>query len=161
MKALVLYRSFYGNTKQVAEAIGERLRAKGMEAVVQDVRQKLPDPASIDLVFNGAPTRIKRANRRSVGILRKLKARGIGGKPIAIFDTCAVLPEDPEERKKSEPWVVPGAAGIMHRVATDLGLNVYRETLRCEVKELKGPLVDDALDRARSFADAVAASLKT
>lgn len=42
MKALVLYRSYYGNTKMVADAVARGLNDAGFEAVVQDVRGKLP-----------------------------------------------------------------------------------------------------------------------
>lgn len=95
MKALILYRSFYGNTKSVAETIEGRLKEKGCQTIVQDVRQRLPDLHQIDIVLNGAPTRIKRANRRSVAVLKKLKSRGISSKPVAIFDTCGIIPTDP------------------------------------------------------------------
>ena len=32
-----------------------------------------------------------------------------------------------------------------------LGLNVYPDTLRCEVKGMKGPLAEDPHERARAF----------
>ncbi len=158
MKALILYRSYHGNTRQVADAIGQRLKEKGCEPVIQDVRQKLPDLSGFDLVLNGSPTRIKRPNGRSLRVLGKLKARGISSKPIAIFDTCAIIPTTPEELAKSGEWIIPGAAGILHKAAKDLGLNVFAETLRCEVKELNGPLVENAIPKALAFADALVAA---
>jgi len=157
MKALILYRSYHGNTKEVAEALGVRLKERGYEPVVQDVRQPLPDVRGFDIVLNGAPTRIKRANRQSMAVLRKLKSKGISSKPIAIFDTVAKIPTEPAELEKARAWLFPGAAGIMHKHAVDLGLNVYKETLRCEVNGMKGPLVDGAADKAKAFADDFAA----
>ena len=85
MKALVLYRSHYGNTRRVAEAIAERLAAKGHAVVVQDVRRRLPGLTDVDVTFNGAPTRMKRAGFRSMGVLRKLKRRGFG-RLLAILE---------------------------------------------------------------------------
>jgi menaquinone-dependent protoporphyrinogen IX oxidase len=38
MKALVLYRSYHGNTKQVADKIAKELATKGVESAVQDLR---------------------------------------------------------------------------------------------------------------------------
>jgi hypothetical protein len=41
----------------------------------------------------------------------------------------------------------------MHRVAKEQGLNVYQETLRCEVQGgVKGPLAEHQLEKATSFA---------
>jgi len=154
MKALILYRSFFGNTKLVAETIEGRLREKGYQTIVQDVRQKLPDLQQVDIVLNGAPTRIKRANRRSVAVLKKLKSRGISTKPVAIFDTCGIIPTDPAKYEEARPWLIPGAAGIMHKAAVDLGLNVFKDTLRCEVNGMKGPLVENATQKAIAFTDA-------
>lgn len=153
MKALILFRSYYGNTKQVAEAIGQRLKEADYQCIVQDVRARLPDLSDIDVIFSGAPTRIKRVNRRSLGVLKRLKAKGYR-KPIVIFDTCSPLPANPVEAEKARAWITPGAAGIMHSKAEELGLNVYKETLRCEVSEMKGPLMDGALQKAVTFTEA-------
>jgi len=60
MRALILYRSYHGNTRQVAEAIEKRLKELGHGAAVQDLRAGLPDLAGIDCVFIGAPTRMAR-----------------------------------------------------------------------------------------------------
>ncbi len=158
MNALILYRSYYGNTRKVAEAIAERLKATGHNPIVQDVRQRLPELKAIDLVFDGAPTRIRRANRRSMVVLRRLKARGFGDRLVAIFDTCATLPADPKEQEEAKRWIIPGAAGLMHKAAQDARLNVYPDTLRCEVNGMKGPLVGGALEKAIAFADAVVAA---
>ncbi len=158
MTALVLYRSYYGNTKSVAEAMGARLREKGFETVIQDVRRTLPDVKHVDLVLNGAPTRIKRVNRRSRAVLRKLRARGLSTKPIAIFDTCGLIPTDPAKYEEAKPWLVPGAAGILHKEAADLGLNVFKDTLRCEVNGMKGPLAEGVREKARAFVDAFLSS---
>lgn len=154
MEALILYRSFYGNTREVAETIGGRLKEKGYQTVVQDVRKKLPDLQQVDIVLNGAPTRIRRANRRSVAVLKKLKSMGISNKPIAIFDTCGRMPTDPAKYEEAKPWLIPGAAGIMHQAAAGLGLNVFKDTLRCEVDGMKGPLVENARQKAMAFTDA-------
>ncbi len=158
MKALVLYRSHYGNTRRVAEAIAERLAAKGHAVIVQDVRRGLPELGDVDVAFNGAPTRMKRASLRSMGVLRKLKRRGFG-RLLAIYDTCGTIPADPQELEKMKDWIVPGAAGRMQQAAKEIGLNVYPDPLRCEVVGMKGPLVENALGKAVAFADAVAAEV--
>jgi menaquinone-dependent protoporphyrinogen IX oxidase len=154
MKSLILYRSFFGNTKQVADAMAQEIRTLGHESTVQDVREDLPDLHGIDFIFVGAPTRMARVNRKVVNVLKQLKKKGFSDKSVAIFDTYGPLPATPEELEKAKKWIYPGAAGIMQEVAKDQGLNLYSEVLRCEVKGLKGPLADNALEKAVSFTSA-------
>ncbi len=151
MRALILYRSFHGNTRQVAEEIERSLRGLGHEAAVQDLRTRLPELAGVDCVFVGAPTRMARVTGRAKAALRKLKARGLGRKPLAVFDTYGPVPKTPEQMAKAEPWLNPGAAGILARTASQLGLNVQAKMLRCEVQGLKGPLAEGELGKVAPF----------
>ena len=159
MNALVLFRSYHGNTEQVAEAIARRLRETGHMAVVQDLRRALPELGSFDLVAIGAPTRMARVTHSALGVLRRLRRKGFTAKPIVVFDTYGPVPTDPQAAEKSRPWIYPGAAGMLQKAAAGLGLNVYAEVLRCQVKGLKGPLADGELERALSFTDAFASAL--
>jgi flavodoxin len=152
MKALILYRSYHGNTKQVADAMAKELAVEGIESVVQDLRRRLPDLSHFDFVLIGSPTRMARVNRKARRVLKRIRKRGFAEKSIAVFDTYGPVPTDPEELEKGKKWLYPGAAGILHRLAETMGLNVYPKTLRCEVTGLKGPLKDNELEKAASFA---------
>ena len=151
MKALVLFRSYYGNTKQVAEVIAQQINALDHDATVQDLRHNLPDLNNIDVIIIGAPTRMARVNRKALGVLKQLRKNDFAGKPIAVFDTYGPVPANPKEMEKSKKWLYPGAAGIMQSAAEGQGLNVYEKTFRCEVLGLKGPLADGEQARAISF----------
>jgi menaquinone-dependent protoporphyrinogen IX oxidase len=151
MKALVLFRSYYGNTKQVAEAIAEQIRGQGHDAVIQDLRRKLPDLRTFDFALIGSPTRMARVNRKALRALRRLRKKGFAKKPVAVFDTYGPVPTKPEEMEKSKKWLYPGAAGMMQTAAKAQGLNVFSKTLRCEVRGMKGPLADNELEKAASF----------
>jgi flavodoxin len=152
MKGLVLFRSHYGNTKQVAESIAQQITALGHEAIVQDVRQKLPDLKYFDFLMIGSPTRFARADGKAMGVLKGLRKRGFTQKPVAVFDTYGPVPTDPKELEKGRKWLYPGAAGKMLKAAQEQGLNVYPEGLRCEVLGgMKGPLADHQLEKATSF----------
>jgi flavodoxin len=152
MKALILYRSYHGNTKQVAEAMAKELAPQDVESVVQDLRRKLPDLSGIDFILIGSPTRMARVNRKAKRALKRIRKKGFAQKPIAVFDTYGPVPTDPQELEKGKKWLYPGAAGILHNVAKSQGLNVYPKTLRCEVTGMKGPLGDNELEKAASFA---------
>ncbi len=152
MKALILYRSHYGNTKRVAEILAGELVSRGIESEVRDLRAKLPDLAAYDAALIGAPTRMARVTSRAIRVLRKMAKRGWGKKPLAVFDTYGPIPTNPEELEKGKKWLYPGAAGIMQAKAMSLGLAVYPETLRCEVAGMKGPLKDGESEKAATFA---------
>lgn len=150
MKALVLFISHYGNTKQVAETIAQQITASGHEVVIQDLRQRLTD-LNFDFIVIGAPTIMARVTGKALSVLKQLRKRGFTQIPIAIFDTYGPVPTKPEEMKKGRKWLYPGAAGIMQKVAKEQGLNVYADTLRCEVKAYKGPLADYQSEKAITF----------
>jgi hypothetical protein len=158
MHILVLYRSYHGNTRAVADAMAERLRSRGHQATVQDIRQPMPDLAGVDCVLLGAPTRMARVTGRAKSALRTLRRRGFSSKPIAIFDTYGPLPKTPEELEENRKWLEPGAAGILHQKAERLGLNVSAELLRCAVTGANGPLADGELEKAAGFAERFAAA---
>jgi hypothetical protein len=160
MKALILYRSYYGNTKRVAEAIAAALRAAGHSADVRDVRGGLPALRDTDAVFVGAPTRMARAGLRPLRAVKNLRRAGLGAdKTVAVFDTYGPLPATPEELEKGKKWLYPGAAGMLQKAARDRGLKVHPEALRCEVKDMKGPLADKALEQVATFTRAFLAAL--
>jgi flavodoxin len=152
MKALILFRSHYSNTKQVADVLAKELAAAGIESVAADLRRKLPDLDEFDAILLGAPTRMARVTRRALSVLKRLSKKGWGKKPVAVFDTYGPEPATPEEMEKGRKWIIPGAAGLMHQRAKDLGLNTYEKTLRCEVQGMKGPLKDGQLEKAAAFA---------
>jgi flavorubredoxin len=113
------------------------------------------------MILIGSPTRMARVNRKALRVLKRLRKMGCAEKPVAVFDTYGPVPTKPEDVAKAKKWLYPGAAGIMQKAAKTLGLNVYAETLRCEVRDMKGPLADHELERAAAFAKGFLASIKT
>ena len=151
MKGLILYRSHYGNTKQVGDMVAQQLLALGHQTTVQDVRQKLPELKEFDFVFVGSPTRFGGPSWQAKSVLKKLKKKDWGQKTVVIFDTLGIIPTNPEELEKSKKYIFPGAAGILQNIAKEQGLNVYPETLRCEVNGAKGPLVESYAEKVKEF----------
>ena len=160
MKALILYRSHYGNTRQVAEEIARQVEAAGHDATVHRLRRRLPRPKGADFVLVGSPTRMARASWRMMRALRRLRWKGIGDRPLAVFDTYGPVPADPGELQKAEKWLYPGAAGRLAAKAKELGLNIFPQTLRCEVQDMRGPLKDGELDKVAPFVKELVASIE-
>jgi hypothetical protein len=159
MKALILYRSYYGNTRAVAEALAGEIEKLGHHAEVRDLRRRLPDLKDIDCVLIGAPTRMGRATWKARWALRRLRWKGFGVKPLGIFDTYGPLPADPAKLEEDRKWFYPGAVGMLQTKGQKLKLHVFPQTLRCQVREWKGPLqegeAEKAIRFAREFIDAI------
>lgn len=152
MKGLVLYRSYYGNTKLVAEALANEIVKLGHQAEVRDLRLRLPDMKDIDWAVIGTPTRMGRATWKARWALHRLRRQGFGKKLLGIFDTYGPLPVDAAKLEGDRKWFYPGAVGMLQAKAKKLGLNVYPEVLRCQVKEMRGPLKEGEAEKAAQFA---------
>jgi hypothetical protein len=163
MKALVVYESMFGNTAQVARAVGDAL-AERMDVEVLEVGDA-PAPllGLVDLVVVGGPTHafsmtrpgtredaVRRgAQPASATGIREWLARlqpGPHSKAVAAFDTRVVTVRH-----------VPGsAAKAAVRRLRRLG---YRPQLRPEsfyVEDVLGPLLEGELDRAYAWASGLA-----
>jgi hypothetical protein len=152
MNGLILYRSHYGNTKMVADALAAAMVKLGHQAEVRDLRLPLPDLKDIDWALIGAPTRMGRVTWKARWALRRLRWKGFGSKPLGVFDTYGPVSDDPQKSKEDEKWFLPGAAGMLLAGAQRLGLHVFPITLRCQVREWKGPLKEKEPERAARFA---------
>jgi menaquinone-dependent protoporphyrinogen IX oxidase len=58
MKAVVVYDTYYGNTKLVAEAIADELKTEGHEVELRDVKQDYPAAPQGEVMFVGSPIRM-------------------------------------------------------------------------------------------------------
>jgi flavodoxin len=159
MKGVVAFDSVFGNTRQVAEAIKDELEKAGHDVVLLNLRESGDVPAEGDFILVGSPTRMGTMTRKSKRLVKKLDVRVWGSKPLAVFDTHAVISEDPEERAKSIRWVEPGAAGKLAKLASGRGLQVSGPPLRCSVTGSEGPLAEGQLEKAREYARGFAGSL--
>ncbi|HLB28353.1 MAG TPA: flavodoxin family protein [Dehalococcoidales bacterium] len=139
MKALIVYDSLYGNTEQVAKAIG------GAMAGAKVLRAGEANPSElngIDLLIVGSPTQGGRNTQAIRAFLDKIPASSLKGMKVAAFDT-----------RLSTKWVgVFGyAAG---RIASDLkakGANLIALPEAFFVTGTKGPLKDGESERAAGW----------
>lgn len=152
MKGIVAFDSQYGNTKRVAEAIAEELRAQGQEVEVIDLGRKIPRGAKADFAFIGSPTRMKRMTGRTKRFIKRLRSEDWTDRPIVAFDTVLKLPSDPQKQEEARKWTENGAGPKIKALAAERGFRVHDEVLRAEVMGIKGPLAPETLDHSREFA---------
>lgn len=164
MRALVVYESMYGNTRDVARAI-----ASGIEAVAGvDLYEVGAAPtevdAAIDLVVVGGPTHAFSMSRdgtradaaknepdleivsTGIGIREWLdRVRVLGTPRFATFDTKVIRPR------------LPGSAsGAARKRVRHLGFELAADPESFWVEGGPGPLTAGETDRARAWGEAVA-----
>lgn len=154
MRGLVAYDSVYGNTKQIAESIAEEIKAAGHEAQVMSVKDKLPELSGFDFAFVGSPTRIANASRAAKRVVKKLASASWGSKPLCVFDTIM-----PGVLEKKGRWSTT-AAMVLEDLGKKKGLSVRDPVLHTYVKDMKGPLADDAVGQARAYTKEFLATLR-
>lgn len=160
MKGIVVFDSVYGNTKQVAEAIAEQIRADGHSADILNLGEKEAKKVEADFMFVGSPTRMGRPTKKAKGFVEGLDAEYWKNRPIVTFDTVGPMSEDEEKRKAWLARVEKSAATRMRDEAMARGLKVHPDVLHIAVTGFKGPLAPDALDMARDFTHRFIVSLK-
>ena len=162
MKGVVAYDTYYGNTKAVAEAIVDQLKAEGHEAELKNVREDDPKSMQGDFMFVGSPIRMGSVTGKTKRFVKKLDAVAWKDKPIVVFTTVGLMPTEPATDKQKESfqkWALN--AGIKLRdMAKGRGLSAVDSYLWVEVKESKGPLVDSGVEKTKQFTHEIAQSLK-
>jgi flavodoxin I len=139
VKTLVVYDTLYGNTAQVAEAVGAAVA--GECQILSIDRANTSELGSFDLAIVGAPTQGGRATQAMQAFLVRVPA--LEGARIAVFDT-----------RLRARWVkVFGyAAGKIAERMKSLGATLVAEPKGFIVEGKKGPLADGELERAAAWA---------
>lgn len=150
-KAIVIYESKYGNTKQIAEAIAEGvLEQTGAEAVV--CHRKRVDPGQLsefDGVVIGSPNHIGTA---TYGIRRFINALGkadLDGRLVTVFDTY-INGDAGKAVSKMEKRLADRAPSLE---TVSPGLSV-------RVDGIRGPVSDGEVSRSRTFGAMLAKRMK-
>lgn len=149
MKVLIVYDSVFGNTEQVAQAIGNALGSQEDVEILRVSNVKPEQLTGLKLLIVGSPTRGGRPTPAIQGFLNRVSEPAIRGINVATFDT----------RLSTRLVGIFGyAAG---RIADSLkrkGGILIASPEGFFVKGGKGPLKEGELERAASWAKVIAKS---
>jgi flavodoxin I len=142
MRALVVYDSVFGNTEEIAKAIGGAI-----EGEVRVLRAGEVEPLeleNISLLVVGAPTQGGRATPAVRDFLDRISKAEINGLDAASFDTRHI-----SRVTKIFGYAAGRIAGIMKKK----GANLIAEPEGFFVEGTKGPLKAGELERATAWGE--------
>jgi hypothetical protein len=163
MRALVVYESMFGNTEQVARAIGVGIEAS-MHADVVEVGAA-PDavPADVTLLVVGGPTHAFGMSWPSTRRDAAQRATSVISRDRGIREWLGGLPAGTTEATAFDTRVTSRVTGSAARAAfrrlDRLGYRLVAAFTSFRVTDVTGPLVDGELDRARDWGRALGAEV--
>ena len=140
MKTLVVFDTAYGNTEEIARAIGSGVGDNTEVVRARDVKaDQLED---LDLLIVGSPTQAGRALPETQTFLKQVASPVVKGMKVASYDT-----------RLSTKWVgVFGfAAGRIGKSLEKMGGNLVAPPAPFFVTGKNGPLKEGELERATGW----------
>ena len=155
METLIVYDSFFGNTEQIAQAIGNALGSQKDVEILRVSNVKPEQLTGLRLLIVGSPTRVFKPTKAITNFLKKIPSNSLKGVKVAAFDT-RISTADVNSRLLSILVKLFGYAA--KPIADKLekkggGLIIPPEGFF--VKDSEGPLKDGELERAADWAKQV------
>jgi len=155
MKGLVVYDSVFGNTAEIARAIGAAI-GTAMAAPEEVATVKVSDvkPEQLEglaVLAVGSPTRAFKATPATMAWIRGLPANALHGVKVAAFDTRIAVEDTNSGFLKFMVNIFGYAAKPILGALKKKGGQPVSEPEGFFVKDSEGPLRDGELDRAAAW----------
>ena len=155
MKISILFDSYFGNTEQIAQAIGNALNKNNDVEVLRISEISWQKVSDADFLIVGSPTRGFRPSENTTNFLKNIPAKGLEETKVAAFDTRILL-----SSLKSKPlrFIVKTGGYAAKHIAKSLKKNGGSLILSLEgflVSGEEGPLVEGELKRAAKWAEKI------
>ncbi len=158
MKVLIIYDSFFGNTEQIAQAMGNAL---GSQAEVNTLRVGDVKPehlTDLDVLIVGSPTRAFSPTPETKKLLGSIPQHGLKGVKVAAFDTRIAL-SDVDSR------ILPVFVKVFGYAAKPIADRLKKKGGELIIppegffaKGAEGPLKEGELERAADWAKQIIAT---
>jgi hypothetical protein len=169
MRAVVVFESMFGNTQEIAKAIGSGLSEHGAVDLVEVGTANPAIPSGVDLVVVGGPTHAHGMSRPGTrrGAEHDEKASTVGQTHVGLRDWLAALERPPagvagaafDTRFDKPRWLTGSAARGALRRLEELGFRVAAPAKSFFVTKAYGPLVEGELERARRWGSSLGAAM--
>lgn len=142
MHVVIVYDSKYGNTKAVAQTIGETMRSRA-QVEVFSTSEVGTIPPDVDLLVVGGPTQAHGVEQTMKAFLETVHGENVQDVPVAVFDTRVKWPK-----------LLSGSAadGIAKRLQRK-GARLVDDPESFFVGDKEGPLLEDELARASEWGE--------
>ena len=152
MKILIVYDSYFGNTKQVAEAIGNALSSQGSVEICRVCDVALDQLTGVSLLIVGSPTRAFRATKKINAFLDSIPTGSLLGVKVLAFDTRVCVAEVQSRLLNALVALYGYAAKPIADKFKQKGGELLLPPEGFFVSDSEGPLKQDELQRARDWA---------
>ena len=154
MKAMVVYDSVFGNTEQIAQAIGNALGSPENVEILRVGNVKPEQLTGLKSLIVGSPTRGFRPTPAISSLLKSIPKNGLEGVKVAAFDTRFTMDEI-----ESSVFILPILVKIFGYAAKPIadrlkkkGGDLIVPPEGFYVKGTEGPLKEGELERAADWA---------
>ena len=148
MKSVVVYHSFWGSSRTIAEAIAYGLEESGHDAQLLAVEDAGPPDTALDFVVVGGASRWPGATRKIKRYARSVIDSGFSGKPFATFSTGGTVFTGKPNTQASEKLydILEGGGLIPLAPPFKAGIEGYKA-----FPQNRGTLPESEVERARVF----------
>jgi flavodoxin len=159
MKAMVIYDSVFGNTEQIAQAIGNALGSPEDVKILQVGDVKPEELTGLNFLIVGSPTRQFRPTAAIKNLLKQIPQDGLKGVQVAAFDTRLTV-SDIEETP-----VLPFFVRLFGYAAQPISDRLEKKGGELAIPPegffvagVEGPLLEGELERAADWARQIIAA---
>jgi flavodoxin len=160
MKALIVYDSVFGNTEQIAQAIGNALGSQEDVEILRASNVKPEQLTGLKLLIVGSPTRGFRPTPAISDLLKSIPKNGLKGVKVAAFDTRFTMDEI-----KSSVFILPILVNIFGYAAKPISDRLEKKGGELIIPPegffvdgTEGPLKEGELERATDWARRIIAT---
>ncbi len=163
IKALVVYDSFFGNTEEIAHAVGAAIgSALATQADVRTLRVGDVKPehlADLLLLVVGSPTRAFSASPATKAWLKALAPNSLRGIKVAAFDTRADMNDVNSRTLTAFVKLFGYAAEPIANSLVKRGGTLVVPPEGFFIKDKEGPLKDGEIERSTAWGRQIAAKV--
>lgn len=152
MKTLIVYDSFFGNTEQIARAIGDALGSGDNVQTVKVGEVKPEQLTGLNLLIVGSPTRAFKPSKDITVFLKGIPAKSLKGVKVMAFDTRISTAEVNSRFLNVMVKMFGYASKPITNILKKKGGELVCPPEGFIVKDTEGPLKEGELERAAAWA---------